>query len=1141
MEKANLQVLTSVILCLFSLSLTAQPTGPVRKKIKRPTGDFELDSLTIIAPGLRCLNDTTARMMFDFKSNKIKLLQGNSALDSLWFEYSRYPFAAYKPMYKFSIALYDSVFNFADYPGTNQNLAEKREELFSLPGIQKSGAISRGISLGNNQNGFVNSSLNLQLEGQITPQIKLSAVLSDQNIPFQPQGNTQQIRELDNIYIQLDHRRGQLVAGDVVLKNEPSQFLKYFKNIQGGQFTAYWDSTAKFSRSRVGGGVSKGKFASVVVAVREGVQGPYRLRPPNSTDFLVVILANSERIYFDNRLLKRGFNQDYVIDYNTGELTLNNNLLVTQFTRLRCDFEYAERNFSRTSFLVEHEEIIDFAKVRLTHYLEQDNGNRPLSFTLDSLSASILSKAGDDPLRAILPTAQSVKSFSEGQLLYVQKDSVVNGSLFTYYELANASDKNLYQVSFSIVGFGKGDYTLIENLGNGRALRFAGIGNGDYLPVRQAVLPNLRSVSRAAIELNPGNGHRIETEFAASRYDKNRLSRLDEGDNLGNAQFVGYQWAPERNALKIKPQLGIQYTRISKEFNAIDRFRPIEFERDWSANSGDTLKADDHLLETKLYLKAKQWAINYNGALRDKNKNVKGFQQNLDASVSLGHFGVQNHAFLMQNRRKDETSQWQRIQTAISFNKYNFIPGYRYNLDENTVAKADRDSIIRTAMNFQSHTFYFQNKDSTRQILNLQYSYREDKSPRAGKMEKSVFSQNISGRYSKKFSANQLVDMVINYRLATYTSQLKDEENVSGRFDYAGSFWDGAMRHELTYTANTGQEQRRTFQFIKINAVGEGTHQWIDYNGNGLQELDEFVEAIRPEDKVYIKIFTPTNEFIKAFTNSVNYRFNLSAPYSWRQDAGFKKLVSKFALLTSLVADQKSIDNSIENRYVPFRNSGSALVLSSNQTIRNTLFWNRTQSNIGGEYSFIQSKQKTLLSNGFSLRELKEHRFLFRKNIGTYLNLTNQLSIVERRLLSDALAGQNYMINGFEGGPEFSFQPGLSQRITGTGQYGQRKNSGGEEKTNLWKLGLEYRYNHQSSRTLNTFFRWTKIQHLGNENSPAAYEMLEGLRPGRNLTWSLNIQQKLAQGLQLLLTYEGRKSENLKVFHLGKMQANLLF
>jgi len=1142
LRKALPQIWISSILCLISFSLWAQPTGLLRKKIPRPSAAFELDSLTIILPTLRCISDTSARFSFDFKSNKLTLLSQSNPSDSLILVYRRYPFAAYKPMYRFGLNLYDSIVNFTDYPGLERTRPEKREELFALPGIQKSGAISRGISLGNNQNGFVNSSLNLQLEGQITPQIKLTAVLSDQNVPFQPQGNTQTIRELDRIFIQLDHRQGQLIAGDVVLKNEPSQFLRYYKNIQGGLFTAYWDSASLQSRTRIGGGVSKGKFASVVVQVQEGVQGPYRLRPPNNPDFLVVVLANSERIYFDNKLLKRGFNQDYVIDYNTGELTLNNNLLVTQFTRLRCDFEYSERNFSRTSWLAEHEETIGFAKIRMSHYQEQDNATRPLSFTLDSISSKVLSAAGDDPLKAILPSAQSITSFTEGQLLYTQKDTVVNGNILSIFRLAGPKESLLFSITFSEVGDGRGDYSIIQNLGNGKAFLYVGSGAGNYLPIRQVVLPNLRSMSRGSVILTPGKGHEIEAEIASSRLDKNRLSSLDESDNQGNAQYLSYRWKPEHQNSKIKPQASVQYTRLSKQFNAIDRFRPIEFDRDWNANSGDTLRSDDHLVEAQAAVaKENSWGLNYAGAIRKKGRNVNGYQQTIGANLFMGPFLFQNQAFVMQNKREDELSGWNRLQSEISIPKFKFIPGYRYNLDENQTRNLSKDSVLRTAMNFQSHSLFLRSKDSTNQILSLLYTYREDKIPVEGDFKTGLYSQNFSARLGQKISENQQINFITNYRIINYAGKLKDEENLSGRVDYSGTFWEGAMRHELTYTANTGQEQKRTFQFIKINAIGEGTHQWIDYNGNGLQELDEFVEAIRPEDKLYIKIFTPSNEFIKAYTNSINYRLNLSAPYSWRQSVGIKKLVSKFAILSSIVSDQKSITGSIQDRYLPFRNTGKETVLASNQILRNTLFWNRSQSNIGGDYTFLQSKQKILLSNGFSLREIQEHRFLFRKNLSTFINLTNQFSFTERRLSSDALLAQNYILKGFEAGPEFSFQPNVNHRITGTFQYSQRENSGGEEKTDLWKLGVEYRYNHQTNRTLNAFLKWTNISHKGSENSPASYEMLEGLRPGENLTWTLNMQQKLTQGLQLLITYEGRKSENSRVIHIGKMQANLLF
>ncbi|UOQ78106.1 hypothetical protein MUN84_05730 [Hymenobacter sp. 5516J-16] len=108
-----------------------------------------------------------------------------------------------------------------------------KEQILSTPGINKTGNLSRGVSFGNAQNVFVNSSLNLQLEGRLTDQITLTAAISDQNVPFQPEGNTQQLQEFDRIYITLTHPRWNLTAGDVVLRNKPDYFLRFYKNIQG--------------------------------------------------------------------------------------------------------------------------------------------------------------------------------------------------------------------------------------------------------------------------------------------------------------------------------------------------------------------------------------------------------------------------------------------------------------------------------------------------------------------------------------------------------------------------------------------------------------------------------------------------------------------------------------------------------------------------------------------------------------------------------------------------------------------------------------------------------------------------------------------------------------------------------------------
>ncbi len=73
------------------------------------------------------------------------------------------------------------------------------------------------------------------MEGNLSEDLKVSAVITDQNIPYQPEGNTQQIRDFDNVFIKLYNDQFEVIAGDIVLQNpvKESYFLKYYKNVQG--------------------------------------------------------------------------------------------------------------------------------------------------------------------------------------------------------------------------------------------------------------------------------------------------------------------------------------------------------------------------------------------------------------------------------------------------------------------------------------------------------------------------------------------------------------------------------------------------------------------------------------------------------------------------------------------------------------------------------------------------------------------------------------------------------------------------------------------------------------------------------------------------------------------------------------------
>ena len=81
----------------------------------------------------------------------------------------------------------------------------------------------------------------------------------------------------------------------------------------------------------------------------------------------------------------------------------------------------------------------------------------------------------------------------------------------------------------------------------------------------------------------------------------------------------------------------------------------------------------------------------------------------------------------------------------------------------------------------------------------------------------------------------------------------------------------------------------------------------------------------------------------------------------------------------------------------------------------------------------------------------------------------------------------------------------------------------------------------KNSGLINAAFNVLNINYKGNSNSAIGYEMLEGLQPGTNFTWQINIQKKMANNIQLTLNYNGRKSIDVKTIHTGGIQLRAFF
>lgn len=1069
------------------------------------------------------------------------LLKENSdfSSDSLTIQYLKFPAILTQEYH-----IYDSSRVVSNEAGTgNLYKIEEKNINKNVPfdGLNTSGSITRGLTIGNNQNAVLNSNLDLQITGKISEKVSLRASIQDSNIPLQDGGYSQKLDQFDNVFMELSSEDWNIRAGDIFLENKKTQFLNFNKKVQGLATNFNFGTDENKTNVFASAALVRGQYAKSDIVGQEGNQGPYKLKGQNG-ELYVLVVSGSERVYVNGILLKRGENNDYTIDYNAGEIVFTPLFTITSEMRIAIEYQYSDRNYTR--FVTYAGATHDSKKWSFGGYLysENDLKNQPLQQNLSEEQAQILVNSGDNPSLMTAPSAYS-DTYSENKVLY--RKTLVNA--VEIFEYSNDAQQELFNVRFTLVGTNSGNYILTNAAKITRVYEYSapvnGVPQGNYEPIIQLIAPTKVQVATFLGKFKPTEKTAVDFEIGISNNDKNLFSTIDDANNKGLAGKIN---AKQRLfSKKWQMDAFTNYQFVQKNFKSVERLYNIEFDRDW--NLGTAGIGNQSLLVSGLQLdlnpkpkSTNKGLVLYQFEKLDFSENFSGSRHVLNGLFRIKNWTFQNQGSFLKSDGTILSSKFLRNQSQMRFHFDKNWVGSSLRLEDNQEKDKVTNQFSALSQKFTEYGFFTGRGDSTKVFVELGYLRRTNDSLQNNLIQRVNFSQTFMLK-SKLIQTNKSdLSLYANYRILEFVDATrKKEPTLNSRIVYTDRFFNQLIQSTTVYETNSGTIPQQEFTYLEVPA-GQGVYTWNDYNDNGIQELQEFEVAPFIDQAKFIRVFLPNRIYIKTHQNKFSQSVTLN-PNQWQNEKGIKKLLSYFYNQTAFIIDRKTRSDGANFELNPFSGSNEN-VLGLNSSLRNSLFYNRGKQNHSTTYSYLQNKTKNLLSIGSQEASNSSHQLQYNHLYQKSWLFGFFAKTIQTAIQSENFPEKNFDINGYQLAPKISFLFSKSTSWDIFYELQKKENQIGVAETLLQnRFGTAFSYAGTKKFTMNGEVSFYQNKFEGNEFSSVGFQMLEGLQTGQNLTWRLLLQKNITQFLDINVNYQGRKSETSQAIHTGNVQLRAYF
>jgi len=868
----------------------------------------------------------------------------------------------------------------------------------------------------------------------------------------------------------------------------------------------------------------------------------------------ILVLAGTEKVYVDGALMERGETNDYIIEYASGEVYFKPRRLITNYSRITVDFEYAERQFVRSLFAANGtgEFLHDHLSLTTRFIRESDDQNSPLDQQLSEVDKRVLSDAGDDQTKASTSGISYVgidTISGKGAGQYVRTDTTINGSSMAAYAYAPGADSALYSVYFSFVGAGRGSYVRKTVT----SFQFTGPGAGDYAPIRLLPMPQVKQLGDLALTAKPFGGLSITTELAFSSLDRNTFSSLDASDNNGLAYMVTSQWQSGETSLGTFDLSG-RFRESDMDFNPIDRINDIEFTRKWDYSS--ITKTSEVIREgTVKYVPNRQVSVTSGfGSISRGLFSSRRFDGGVSFAPDSTFGALPKTSWSFESIRSADgaaTTQgsWFRQRGELGYSFPFIQPRLRLEQERRRTTAGSRDTLTPESMGFLDIRPGVSLPEFWKMTLSAEYGFRSEESYLDGRIQKQ--SDDILQQYGwslrtwNDLSASASVT-VRDRKYTTTFRQLrnKDLQTILTKAQVRFTPLRQAINTDLFYEVSTERTSKLERVYFKV-PYGQGNYTYSgDRNTNGVQDESEF-EPTRYEGD-YILITLPTDQLFPVIDlrSSARIRFTPARLLATGTRNVFEDMANAISTESFLRVEEKSSDESTANiylmRFSTFLNDTTTL--RGFQNLRQDVFLFDQDPEFSMRFRFDQSRgfSQYALANERSYR--RERSVRLKTQLVREIGMQSDLVSTDDDVSSSTSSNRARAISATTWTNDFSYRPFPHVEVgfvytskSATDSYPETPVAA-EINSQTFRTSLSF----DGPGRLRVELERNEVK-LSQTLSTFPFELTDGRADGKSWIVRANFDYRFTSFLQANLTYLGRSEGGRSMLHTARAEVRAFF